>query len=105
MCRQRQQKTKTLLQEIAGLRIVPNLLPDEDKVSIMEWLLQRNNRELRQIYSDSDTPAFVAKCIDLLAKRPLTVYVELMQSFIDGDKEIDKKDPRPVGLEAKRAAV
>ena len=105
MCRQRQQKTRSLIQDIAGKKIVPGLLPDNDKRNIMEWLLQCTRDELTRMYADDNTPLFVVKCIELLRKRPITVYAEMMQSFSDNDNESDEADSRKVGFAPERKAV
>ena len=106
MCsRQRQQKTRSLVQDISGMKIVPGLLPDNDKRSIMEWLLQRTRDELTKLYADDDTPLFVVKCIELLRKRPITAYAELMQSFKCNDNEGSPADKHKVGFAQERKAV
>ena len=105
MCRQRQQKVRSLVQDLAGMKIVPGLLPDNDKRNIMEWLLQRTRDELTKLYADDNTPLFVVKCIELLRKRPITVYAELMQTFSDTDNEGDDADSRKVGFAPGRKAV
>lgn len=105
MCRQRQQKTRSLIQDISGKKIVPGLLPDNDKASIMEWLLQLTRDEITKLYCDDSTPLFVVKCIELLKKRPITAYAELMQSYKDTDGEGDPVDKRKVGFTSERKAV
>lgn len=105
MCRQRQQKTRSLIQDISGKKIVPGLLPDNDKASIMEWLLQLTRDEITKLYCDDSTPLFVVKCIELLKKRSITAYAELMQSFKDNDNEGDKVGKCKVGFTSERKAV
>lgn len=105
MCRQRQQKTRSLIQDITGMKIVPGLLPDNDKASIMEWLLQRTRDELTKLYIDDNTPLFVVKCIELLRKRPITAYAELMQSFSANDNEGESVKKPKVGFAPERKAV
>lgn len=87
------------------MKIVPGLLPDSDKLSIMEWLLQRSRDELTRLYADDNTPLFVVKCIELLRKRPITAYAELMQSYRDNDNEGSPVDERKVGFAPEKKAV
>lgn len=75
--RKRLHKTKTIVQQLAGQSIV-NVLPDKDKVEIMNWLLQMPLNDIKKLVSNPSTPAFVVKCAEMLHSEPLERYFELM---------------------------
>ena len=75
----RSRKTKTVIQNITGKRVV-DMLPDSDKAAIMNWLLQMPLQEINKLANDVNTPAFVVKCANMLNDEPLERYFDLMHS-------------------------
>lgn len=76
--KQRPSHTKTVLQKITGKRVV-NMLPDNDKAEIMNWLLQQPFEALKKLAMNPETPAFVAKSALMLKDEPLERYFALLQ--------------------------
>lgn len=77
MKRKRQIKTKTLVQQMSGKKIA-NLLPAQDKVDIMEYLLQCPASELHA-YVEKRYPIFITECAMLLAEKRIGDYIALLR--------------------------
>ena len=71
-------KIKTIVTAFGDGDPRANLLPDKDKVSIMEYLLQRPEGEVRGLIKDTK-PCFVTTCAQLLLDRKLDVYFSVLK--------------------------
>ena len=91
--RNRQLKTKAVIQKMSGKRIA-NLLPAQDKVDIMEYLLQCPASEL-QSYKGEDYPTFIVECATLLAGQRIGDYISLLRecrAMAEEDRKCENKE-------------
>lgn len=74
--RSRSSTVKSQLESRAGKQL-RNLLPDKDKVQIMEFLLQCPYGEL-QSYRNAQLPTFVVECVLMLQEERLEEYMKIL---------------------------
>lgn len=77
-------KIKTIVTALCGGNTRANLLPDADKVAIMEYMLQRPQEEVENL-TNVGKPMFVTACARLLLAGKLDVYFSILKSLKNGD--------------------
>lgn len=89
--KERASKVKTALCVSSGR--VYNLLPDKDKASIMEKILQMPEGEVYKLTTATNTPSFVYMCAKLVEEGKLDVYLNALRQCREMcDKESGQTD-------------
>ena len=76
----RSYKIKTIVAAFGNGDIRAKLLPDEDKISIMEYMLQCTETEIKEL-SKENKPCFVSACAKLLIDGDLEKYLEILNKI------------------------
>lgn len=75
--RNRRTSVRSQIENKAGKQLC-NLLPDKDKVQIMEFLLQCSYADL-QNYRNAQLPTFVVECVLMLQNERMPEYMEMLK--------------------------